>query len=352
MLVRYDRGLLQVSNAIFKYFGLDTYHDIDLQVENWLNEHEFETLIVLLIDGMGSRIIKEILKPNDFLVKYMTKEMPSVFPPTTTAATTSFLTGKSPKETGWLGWSQYFKEVDDSVVLFRNCSLYNDKLYPNFNERLKNKSLMDYLAERNISFKTIYPSWDINGTDNLEEFVEKSRLIHGNKYNYSKVQYINANIPVCIICNKCGNEFWQTPGNHLSGKGCGNCFKSHLEEEVESLLIKNEIEYIPQCNKKYFKWLDKSSFDFYIKYLNLAIECQGVQHFKPLEIFGGKNEFEKQTMRDIKKYNLCKENGIELIYLLSKEKIDLTVINSIQEIYQENNTFKNIEDLINYINNK
>ena len=186
----------------------------------------------------------------------------------------------------------------------------------------------------------------------LEEFVEKSRLIHGDKYNYSKVQYINANIPVCIICNKCGNEFWQTPGNHLSGKGCGNCFKSHLEEEVESLLIKNEIEYIPQCNKKYFKWLDKSSFDFYIKDLNLAIECQGVQHFKPLEIFGGKNEFEKQTMRDIKKYNLCKENGIELIYLLSKEKIDLTVINSIQEIYQENNTFKNIEDLINYINNK
>lgn len=173
MLVRYDRGLLQVSNAIFKYFGLDTYHDIDLQVENWLNEHEFETLIVLLIDGMGSRIIKEILKPNDFLVKYMTKEMPTVFPSTTTAATTAFLTGKSPKETAWLGWSQYFKEVDDSVVLFRNCSLYNDKLYPNFNERLKNKSLMDYLAERNISFKTIYPSWDINGTDNLEEFVQK-----------------------------------------------------------------------------------------------------------------------------------------------------------------------------------
>ena len=73
MLVRYDRGLLQVSNAIFKYFGLDTYHDIDLQVEKWLNDHEFETLIVLLIDGMGSRIIKEILKPNDFLVKYIVK---------------------------------------------------------------------------------------------------------------------------------------------------------------------------------------------------------------------------------------------------------------------------------------
>ena len=173
MLVKYDRGLLQVSNAIFKYFGLDTYHEVDVQVSNWLNEHEFETLIVLLIDGMGSRIIKEHLKANNFLMKNMIKEMPSVFPPTTTAATTSFLTGKSPKETGWLGWSQYFKEVDDNVVLFRNRGLYSGKNYPNFNDRLKNKSLMDYLSDKNISYKTIYPSWDEDGTDDLDEFVLK-----------------------------------------------------------------------------------------------------------------------------------------------------------------------------------
>lgn len=53
-------------------------------------------------------------------------------------------------------------------------------------------------------------------------FIEKAKQIHNNKYNYSKVDYINAHNKVCVICPMHG-EFWQTPNKHLSGQGCPRC---------------------------------------------------------------------------------------------------------------------------------
>ena len=54
--------------------------------------------------------------------------------------------------------------------------------------------------------------------------------------------------------------------------------------------------------------------DFYLPNHNIAIECQGAQHFEPIEIFGGENEFNKQIERDNRKATLCLEHGVKLIY--------------------------------------
>lgn len=56
---------------------------------------------------------------------------------------------------------------------------------------------------------------------NTEQFIEKAKSVHGDKYDYSKVEYVNNNTKVCIICPIHG-EFWQTPHNHLVG-GCYQC---------------------------------------------------------------------------------------------------------------------------------
>ncbi len=58
---------------------------------------------------------------------------------------------------------------------------------------------------------------------NTTEFINKSRLRFGNKFDYSCVNYISSKIHVNIICNKCKYTWLQTPSNHLSGKGCPNC---------------------------------------------------------------------------------------------------------------------------------
>lgn len=61
-------------------------------------------------------------------------------------------------------------------------------------------------------------------------FIEKAKEVHGNKYDYSKVEYINKNTKVCIICPIHG-EFWQRPHNHIQGKqGCPECGKKYAKE--------------------------------------------------------------------------------------------------------------------------
>jgi uncharacterized protein YbbK (DUF523 family) len=55
-----------------------------------------------------------------------------------------------------------------------------------------------------------------------DEFIEEARRLHGKKYDYSKTKYVNARTKVCIICPKHG-EFWMTPKDHLTGKGCAVC---------------------------------------------------------------------------------------------------------------------------------
>lgn len=57
---------------------------------------------------------------------------------------------------------------------------------------------------------------------NRENFIKIAREIHGQKYDYSKVEYANERTKVCIICPEHG-EFWQTPHCHLTGQGCPIC---------------------------------------------------------------------------------------------------------------------------------
>lgn len=153
------------------------------------------------------------------------------------------------------------------------------------------------------------------------DFINQAKLVHGDKYDYSKVEYKGANIKVCIICPIHG-EFWQTPNSHLNAKaGCPFCNESKLEIEVKEFLDKTKIKYIRQYKPSFLKSKTNSqSLDFYLPDYNIAIECQGRQHFKPVDYFGGKVEFDKIVKRDKRKYNLCIDNGIKLLYY-TKAKI-------------------------------
>ena len=66
-----------------------------------------------------------------------------------------------------------------------------------------------------------------NNIPTIQEFIEKAKQIHGNKYDYSKVNYINAHTKIIIICKKHG-KFLQRPNGHLSGRGCSKCSGKNL----------------------------------------------------------------------------------------------------------------------------
>ena len=69
------------------------------------------------------------------------------------------------------------------------------------------------------------------------------------------------------------------------------------------------------------KWLENLELDIYIKNIDLAIEYQGVQHYKPLKHWGGEEGFLKRRVNDIRKKRLCEIHGTSLIYFSYLDEI-------------------------------
>ena len=75
------------------------------------------------------------------------------------------------------------------------------------------------------------------------KFVEKSSHIHNNKYDYSKAKYQRNSVKVCITCAKHG-EFWQTPASHMAGCGCRKCKYEKLLTTTSSKVENDFLDYI------------------------------------------------------------------------------------------------------------
>lgn len=150
-----------------------------------------------------------------------------------------------------------------------------------------------------------------NLRSNTEEFAHKANVIHDNKYNYSNVNYNNNNgIKVIITCPIHG-DFKQTPGHHLSGKGCPTCKESIGERYIAQVLNKFNIKYI----REYHIYPHKYKYDFYLPEYNVYIEYHGIQHYKPVGFFGGKKQFQKIKRNDKVKIELIKRSTGLLIVL-------------------------------------
>lgn len=97
---------MRISNSLLKHYGAKPYHATLPLVDNLLAKN-YRNVVLLIMDGMGINVLERTLSENAFLRDHVIAEISSVFPPTTTAATTSILTGKTPAEHGWIGWPCY-----------------------------------------------------------------------------------------------------------------------------------------------------------------------------------------------------------------------------------------------------
>lgn len=152
-----------------------------------------------------------------------------------------------------------------------------------------------------------------------QEFIEKSYKIHGYKYNYDNVIYKSTHELIKITCPLHG-EFSQSPANHLSGQGCPICKQSKMENNISLLLKEHNIAFEKE---KTFNWLINKRnlrLDFYLPEYNIAIECQGEQHFINVPIF--KSKAKDAKIKDDIKLNLCNKHGIKILYY-SELDIDL-----------------------------
>jgi peroxiredoxin len=173
----------------------------------------------------------------------------------------------------------------------------------------------------------------------VDNIVKRAHSIHGNRYDYSRVEWTdttNAASKITIICTKHG-EFTQRIGDHISdSNGCPKCKASRGEVAIGTWLDNYKVRYnqehkFPNCrNPGTGKQL---RFDFYLPDHNTCIEFHGGQHYKPFDFVGGRRkqaigstrqhkpseaselEFHKSLERDRIKAEYCNQNGIRLLVI-------------------------------------
>lgn len=177
------------------------------------------------------------------------------------------------------------------------------------------------------------------GTKKLisEEFIKCASETHNNSYDYSKVIYKGNKKKVIVTCLKHG-DFFVTPNNHIAKKsGCPICKASKGELLLANVLNKLGIKFISQFiipNQSY-----NFRYDFYLPDLNLLIEYHGIQHFKPVDFFGGKEALLDRQKKDIFKRSLALDLGFKFLELnykqlkrLGKEEFENKFIHKLNDI--------------------
>lgn len=214
--------------------------------------------------------------------------------------------------------------VEEIISLFKSIhgerydySLIND--YVNKDSKLPivchEHGLFNQSFSKHYSRKQGCPLCNGGIKKDVSYYIEKANEIHLNKYDYSKVNFINSKEKVIINCPIHG-DFEMSFSNHCHAthpQGCPKCKQSKLELEIYKLLKENNIDF--ECQKK-FDWLGKQSLDFYIPKYNVAIECQGLQHFNSCSrnSYFSKEKVDRIKELDKIKKSLCLEHNVKILY--------------------------------------
>lgn len=193
-VIDYKNSIVNLSNSILKYFEIPTYHETLKDIDDLLKNNKYQNVVLFLCDGLGSKNLDDYLNQSDFLRKSKLRDIESVFPPTTTAATTSVLTGKYPSEHNWCGWDMYFKDTNETISLFLNRRK-EDMLYPivDISEReyMKYVSIFDLINETTSKAYYLSPFSQKNPCYNLDEVIKKTIDLcsePGKKFIYGYIE--------------------------------------------------------------------------------------------------------------------------------------------------------------------
>ena len=162
---------------------------------------------------------------------------------------------------------------------------------------------------------------------NTEDFIKKSKVVHGDKYDYSKVNYINYDTKVIIIIKN--KEYLYSPVEHLKGGvPKGTLLGSRGEEKIKHFLEKNKIDFKTEFTFEDCKHINKLPFDFYINEYNILIEYDGEHHFKQINHYH-KLHFKDTVRNDSIKNDFALRNKIPLL------RIPYTELNKIEDIIMD-----------------
>lgn len=233
VLPNYEHSILNTINSILKYYNVKTNYNGLLELDEILKS-KYKNIVLILLDGMGEHILKNV-SPNGFFSKNHLTKVTSVCPSTTTAALTTYYSGKPPIETGWIAMSQYFKEYGRAIEMLRKIDSYTGKEIENASinvfdiikyvpifEQIENASSQVKAYEINPKFCESRSKRNINA-DTIEIMCDSIKSICSNKENNFIFAY-NDN-----------------PDGLLHKYGCSS-------KEVEDFIKKSEKQIEKMCN--------------------------------------------------------------------------------------------------------
>ena len=153
-----------------------------------------------------------------------------------------------------------------------------------------------------------------------DKFIEKARKVHGDSYDYSQVEYVNNKTDVIVVCPDHG-PFKVMPQDHLQKlNGCPKCSTSTGEKKILLWLEANNISYrwhrsikselAPGKRKEFipdFQIVNKEDT------IEMIIEYNGDQHYRPRAKWGGERQFKYQQSRDEALREYCHQEHIPLL---------------------------------------
>jgi|BioPla2DNA2_1021312.scaffolds.fasta_scaffold20270_2 predicted AlkP superfamily pyrophosphatase or phosphodiesterase len=226
----YNKSIVNIINSVLNYYTVENKYTTVNILDDKLGKN-YKNILFMIFDGLGTDIIQKNLSAGSFLNSNNYGSYTSVFPSTTTAAMTSYYTGLSPNEHGWIGWSLFFKEYSRIVDIYLNQDsftgqaiddisvAYNIMPYRTIFEKIRNKN-------SDLGIFTLQPahiSFPSNGNINCK--------INSLDNLFSKASE---------ICNYPGKNFifsyWDNPDSVMHETGCNS------KETVEYLQkIDNEL---------------------------------------------------------------------------------------------------------------
>ena len=149
------------------------------------------------------------------------------------------------------------------------------------------------------------------GRVSMWDFIERAKVVHGNKYDYSEVYFNTVHDKIKINCPKHG-FFYQNAYDHLNGHGCPRCgiIVSKSEEEIYNMLSNKLGEgLVEQRNRKVLG--DGKEIDIYIPSIGIGAEYNGLKWHCESNLKG--------VNYHLNKTELCDKSGVQLIHIFEDE---------------------------------
>jgi len=234
-----------------------------------------------------------------------------------------------------------FYEKSNKSFISKSKNIHNDKYDYSLVEYKNNRTKVKIVCPIHSVFEQLplnHLNKELGCPECLKDsyknnFLKNAKEIHGDKYDYSMINYKNNRKKIKIMCPTHG-IFNQMPKIHAKGAGCPKCCESKGERQLSFILNDMNIKYSNQKTFKDCKYQSLLKFDFYLPKYNLCIEYDGEQHFMKFIHEKNEDKLKLRKKRDKIKNIYCKKNNINLLRIKYNEDIKEKLTNYLSEKFK------------------